>query len=498
MGKKDKKKKKGFGVEKTTAKTDKKLIAKQKKLLQKLGEDDIENIVSSFQTSNALETAELLCAPPSSRTNFSICSFDDIIYIFGGEFFNGNKTDVFGNFFTFNTIKNEWKQINASPTPTPRSGHQMIVSAQNGGEFYLFGGEFASPSQLQYLHFRDLWRFQLKTKKWEKLNAPNGPSARSGHRMVLTKKRIILFGGFHDNNNSYQYFNDVYCFSLESYNWTKLETSGIAPSPRSGVIMGATEDGKVIITGGYTKTSAKSDAERGITHNDSFMLQEVDGGKWKWSNIKPGGRRPAPRSAVACTSGYGGRIYTFGGVMDTEEDDENLRGQFSNEIHFLDTSGGGLVWRKVEIKPRKSEQPQKSSNEEVMEVTPIKTTTDGVFTVTVGGAAPSKQTSVEQHDYIDVGGPSPRMNAGIVLVRHNLYVFGGSYEQGNRLFTLCDFYSLDINKTEAWRTHIGNLPSLTWFGSDSEDSSSNESEEDESDDEEDEGSADSDEMETDK
>lgn len=38
MGKKDKKKKKGFGVEKTTAKTDKRLAAKQKKLLQKLGE----------------------------------------------------------------------------------------------------------------------------------------------------------------------------------------------------------------------------------------------------------------------------------------------------------------------------------------------------------------------------------------------------------------------------------------------------------------------------
>lgn len=38
MGKKDKKKKKGFGIEKTSTKTDKKLIAKQKKMLAKLGE----------------------------------------------------------------------------------------------------------------------------------------------------------------------------------------------------------------------------------------------------------------------------------------------------------------------------------------------------------------------------------------------------------------------------------------------------------------------------
>lgn len=31
---------------------------------------------------------------------------------------------------------------------------------------------------------------------------------------------------------------------------------------------------------------------------------------------------------------------------------------------------------------------------------------------------------------LDVGGPSARMNAGVVLVRHHLYIFGGSYEQG--------------------------------------------------------------------
>lgn len=123
---------------------------------------------------------------------------------------------------------------------------------------------------------------------------------------------------------------------------------------------------------------------------------------------------------------------------------------------------------------------------------PVKTSTDGIFTVTVGGAAPKTSTD-HITAQLDVSGPSPRMNAGLVLVRHNLYIFGGSYEQGNRLFTLCDFYSLDVNKAEAWRTHIGNLPSLAWFGSDSEDSS-NEGSDEGSDDSSDD---DSDEMDTD-
>jgi hypothetical protein len=86
------------------------------------------------------------------------------------------------------------------------------------------------------------------------------------------------------------------------------------------------------------------------------------------------------------------------------------------------------------------------------------------------------------------------MNAAIALVRHNLWIFGGSYEMGSRIYTLCDFYSLDINKCDAWKTLIGNLPSLQWLGSDSENSSDSEMD-DESDDSEEE--SDSDEMETD-
>lgn len=413
----------------------------------------------------------------------------------GGEFYDGKKTDVYGDFYTYHTVKKEWKKLTCSPAPTPRSGHQMIATQQNGGELYVFAGEYASPSQLQFLHFRDLWKFSLSTRRWEKLNAPQGPSARSGHRCVLLKKKIYLFGGFHDNNNSYQYFNDLWCFSLENYAWKKIETVGTGPTARSGVVMGATEDGKIIIYGGYTKTSAKGDAERGITHTDCFSLQETDG-KWKWSSVKPGGRRLAPRSGIATAIGANGKIFTFGGVMDTEEDDENLRGQFSNEVHFLDTQSGGIAWRKLELKTKKVESKAESSCEMSDAPKNVKTTTDGVFTITVGGVSTAKSNTELSTANIDVGGPSPRMNAGLVIVRNQLYVFGGSYEQGSRLFTLCDFHSIDASKFDSWKTIIGNMPSLTWLGSDSENSSDDDSMEDDSDDSEDDDD-DSDEMETD-
>lgn len=40
---------------------------------------------------------------------------------------------------------------------------------QGGGQLWVFGGEFTSQSQSQFHHFKDLWVFHFKTKKWEKI-----------------------------------------------------------------------------------------------------------------------------------------------------------------------------------------------------------------------------------------------------------------------------------------------------------------------------------------
>lgn len=56
--------------------------------------------------------------------------------------------------------------------------------------------------QEKFKHYRDLWRLNLEDWSWEQLPSKGGPSARSGHRMLVHKKRIILFGGFHDGGKS--------------------------------------------------------------------------------------------------------------------------------------------------------------------------------------------------------------------------------------------------------------------------------------------------------
>lgn len=192
--------------------------------------------------------------------------------------------------------------------------------------------------------------------------------------------------------------------------------------------------------------------------------------------------KPPPRSGVSFALAPNGKCYTFGGVMDVQEDEENLQGQFSNDLHYFDLSNP--VWRFVELsgKKEKSKKKKKTGTQDVEMIdADIKSTvtTDGVFTMVVGSSKAS--SSVIETSDINDNRPSPRMNTGMVICKGNLYIFGGAYEEGSKQFTLCDLSSLDLHKLDEWKSIISNtVTSKDWLGSDSE-SGSDESDEDEDD-----------------
>lgn len=114
---------------------------------------------------------EAVVAPPSRRVNFSLTPhpLKDELIMFGGEFYDGQKTVVYGDLFFYNISKNEWTVIKAPGAPPPRCGHQAIATQSNKGELWIFGGEFSSPSESQFYHYRDLWVFHIGEKRWEKI-----------------------------------------------------------------------------------------------------------------------------------------------------------------------------------------------------------------------------------------------------------------------------------------------------------------------------------------
>uniref|UniRef100_A0A9L0J8S7 Kelch domain containing 4 n=1 Tax=Equus asinus TaxID=9793 RepID=A0A9L0J8S7_EQUAS len=256
MGKKGKKEKKGRGAEKTAAKMEKKVSKRSRK-----EEEDLEALIAHFQTLDAKKTqvVETPCPPPSPRLNASLSAHPekDELILFGGEYFNGQKTLLYNELYIYNIRKDSWTRVEIPSAPPRRCAHQAVVVPQGGGQVWIFGGEFASPDGEQFYHYKDLWVLHLAARTWEQVRSPGGPSGRSGHRMVAWKRQLILFGGFHESTRDYIYYNDVYAFNLDTFTWSKLSPSGTGPTPRSGCQMTVTPQGSIVIYGGYSKQGPK-------------------------------------------------------------------------------------------------------------------------------------------------------------------------------------------------------------------------------------------------
>ncbi|KAM9048193.1 kelch domain-containing protein 4 isoform 3-T5 [Megaptera novaeangliae] len=492
MGKKGKKEKKGRGAEKTAAKMEKKVSKRSRK-----EEEDLEALIAHFQALDARKTriVETPCSPPSPRLNASLSAHPekDELILFGGEYFNGQKTFFYNELYIYNIRKDAWTKVEIPNPPPRRCAHQAVVVPQGGGQLWIFGGEFASPDGEQFYHYRDLWVLHLATKTWEQVRSPGGPLGRSGHRMVAWKRQFILFGGFHESTRDYIYYNDLYAFSLDAFTWSRLSPSGTGPTPRSGCQMTVTAQGSIVIYGGYSKQRVRKDVDRGTQHSDMFLLkaEEEREGRWAWARVNPSGAKPSPRSGFSVAVAPNHQTLLFGGVCD-EEEEESLEGHFLNDLHFYDPVrnrwlAGQLKGPKVEKRRRRrgkkgepggaNQQEMKGTGaQEPLEVVREVVAEDGtVVTIkqvlaALGPAGrPESDNDEDDDDGPNEAGvpavePSPRSNAMLAAKHGRLYLYGGMFEAGDRQVTLSDLYCLDLHKMEEWTVLVAMDPeSQEWL-----------------------------------
>ncbi|XP_007468490.1 PREDICTED: kelch domain-containing protein 4 [Lipotes vexillifer] len=507
MGKKGKKEK-GRGAEKTAAKMEKKMSKRSRK-----EEEDLEALIAHFQALDARKTriVETPCSPPSPRLNASLSAHPEKeeLILFGGEYFNGQKTSLYNELYTYSIRKDAWTKVEIPNPPPRRCAHQAVVVPQGGGQLWIFGGEFASPDGEQFYHYRDLWVLHLATKTWEQVRSPGGPSGRSGHRMVAWKRQLILFGGFHESTRDYIYYNDLYAFNLDTFTWSRLSPSGTGPTPRSGCLMTVTAQGSIIIYGGYSKQRVRKDVDRGTQHSDMFLFkaQKSGGGRWAWTRVKPSGAKPTPRSGFSVAVAPNHQTLLFGGVCDDEEE-EGLEGHFLSDLHFYDPvrsrwlagqlkQGPGRLcpccWHQPErrgtvaalpgmtslglhqqgpkVKRRrrrgKKGEPGGASKEELkgagaqepLQVVRELVAEDGTMVTIQQGLAALGPLGQPESDDSDDGPneagvpavePSPRSSAMLAVKHGRLYLYGGMFEAGDRQVTLSDLYCLDLHKMEEW------------------------------------------------
>lgn len=188
-----------------------------------------------------------------------------------------------------------------------------------------------------------------------------------------------------------------------------------------------------------------------------FPETDTSGTKYKWTVIKPGGVHFQPRCGMPVTQAPNNNAYVFGGVFDLEDTEEDISGNFFNDLHCFDLEK--LCWWQIvptgkrdKTKKKKDEKTKDDENQEVEEMeieTPQVVADDGIFTVTIGPstAANAVPTNNDSGDVKKVFQPSSRMNCGLAVKHGTLYLYGGMIEEGSKQFTLADFYSLGKSLT---------------------------------------------------
>ncbi|CAN1128737.1 Kelch domain-containing protein 4 [Linum perenne] len=501
MGKKTKKP--GKGKEKTEKKTLKAEEKKARREAKKLSpEDDIDAILLSIQKEEAkkkeVQVDDNVPAPsPRSNCTLSINPLKETeLILYGGEFYNGSKTFVYGDLYRYDVEKQEWKLISSPNSPPPRSSHQAIAWKNY---LYIFGGEFTSPNQERFHHYKDFWVLDLKTNQWEQLNYKGTPSPRSGHRMPASNADIsptiwscaeeytIKHGQSGKEVTRARYYNDLHIFDLDQFKWLEIKPKlgALWPSARSGFQFFVYQD-EIFLYGGYSKevTSDKVNTEKGNVHADMWSL---DPRTWEWNKVKKSGMPPGPRAGFSVCV-HKKRAVMFGGVVDMEMEGDVMMSLFLNELYGFQLDNHR--WYPLELrkekstkdKLKKSSEPRTSINEtnsnmEIDEnvedlddaaisdakVDLISDNMDTNLNVADAGSLTtkdevkveaSKGKMVQSSGFPEIVKPCGRINSSVVVSRDTLYLYGGMMEVKDQEITLDDLYSLNLSKLDEWKCLI--------------------------------------------
>ena len=479
------------------------------------GEDDLDAILAALDLADGKgkKKAQVReCGRPSPRSHSSITAStsnqprDNCLYIFGGEFYDGKKTYVFGDLFKYTIEKGRWEALTLPHGPKPRSGHQAVLLNKC---LWVFGGEYTSPNQEKFKHFRDLWRLDLEALEWDQITVKGGPSARSGHRMAVYGGRIVLFGGYFDTGDDMKYYGDLWTFDTGSMKWASHgHPSQLAPAPRSACQMVVDKDA-LYLYGGYAKVKGDADLEHGKTFSDTWKLDllgmEPDlpeaGPTWpNWEKVKKAGIAPSERSGFSMVAQPGkGRSFFFGGVKDHEvKDGESMMSEFFNEAYFFVHEK--QRWFPVTMRPPKlTKAEERSLDRRGVDVKDLQAGAGSVLVIKRDKEQTPEEAAAikiqarcrgflvrKAYKLYKLGGkisellyspavckvpglsklrhPHPRINGALAVVQNTLYLYGGVFESADVEITLDDLWSLNLNKLDGWQCLMEATQSLDQCG----------------------------------
>ncbi|KAF2714168.1 galactose oxidase [Pleomassaria siparia CBS 279.74] len=528
--------------EKKAGKKEKKQILKTKDDDSDAESVDLDDVLAQYAKEQEQYHAitEVACEPPSPRTSGTMVANpanENELLLYGGEYFNGALAKFYADLFVYNIKQDTWKKVTSPNSPLPRSGHAWCRAA-NTKDIYLFGGEFSSPKQGTFYHYNDFWRLDPTNREWTRIEGKSkaaAPPARSGHRMVAFKQYIILFGGFQDTSVTTKYLNDIWVYDCVNFSWhaPKLASARAVPDARSSFTFLPHDQGAVLY-GGYSRVKTavggnkQQQQARGKkggggggggggsrvvlkpkVHEDTWFLRITPPATdtpsttlpiISWERRKRPANPPNPSRAGATMAFHKGRGILFGGVHDVEESEEGIDSEFFNQLFVWNIERNRympLTLRRPKANAGKKAAQQSNMNrraraqadeEELLAnlkaleekagatISSLEESFELVKKEDIEEEVDSRPEKPRLYEF-----PHPRFNATLAVQLDTLYIYGGTFEKGDREFTFDELWSVNLNHLDGVQ-EIFKRDLEDWLGSDDEADSEGDEDDDEEDD----------------
>ena len=253
-----------------------------------------------------------------------------------------------------------------------------------------------------------------------------------------------------------------------------------------------------------------------VVHQDTWFLRIARADPDTLSNTPPTVRwerrkrpvnAPNPPRAGATMAYHKGRGICFGGVHDVEQSEEGIDSEFFNQLFAYNIDRNRffpLALRRPRTSAKKvvaaSERGRrgrgKADEEELLRNLSLiegkkslgeDEATDVVPESVTSGDAEEEVEKVEKPVMWEM--PHPRFNTQLTVQDDTLYLFGGTFEQGDREYTFDEMWAIDLGKLDGVR-EVFKRELENWQGSEDEESEDDEDDEGSStDDDEDEEAA---------
>ena len=207
---------------------------------------------------------------PSGRYGHTISTIGSVLYVFGGQLDDFFFDDlVCFDLTTLQSPTSHWNFIKPnSRSPPPRTNHTIITYMD---KLYLFGGTDGK------LWYSDTWVYDPVENMWTPLECAGFiPAPCEGHSATVVGDIMYVFGGRSAEGKD---LGTLSALKIPARKWFSFQNMGPGPTPRSGHSMSAFAGNKILIMGGESPDLESNPDDFVNEHDSNNIVYVLDTGR---------------------------------------------------------------------------------------------------------------------------------------------------------------------------------------------------------------------------